>query len=457
MPTIPLFAWITLLAGRLRRRWKGLKLRFAVSPAPSQRRLLVDVSNLIQSDARTGIQRVIRGLLGQLAIPADDGYLLQTVFASRDHGYCLATFDPSSGRVLPARAANADLIRLTVSPSDVFLGLDLAANIMAHVEDELVSWRRQGVSLNFVVYDLLPHLKPEWFRPTTVRNYRRWLGMLARRSDRCLCISQTVANELRELLAALPQADDGIKIHHFALGADVNSSFPTRGLPEAMPELRHWLAQHRVVLSVGTVEPRKGHDQAIAAMTEIWRSIPSSDIALLFVGRPGWMTEDLQRRIRQHPEFGQRLRWLEDVSDELLHELYSHAHGLLAASRGEGFGLPLVEAMRHGLPVLARDLPVFREIGDGMIEFFADETGAGLAMRLLEWAGSPRAPDAAYAANLPTWNESATQVLAILRLSNKQLMAVSAYERSLSRDCRRFPTTNGNRAETLIDPCGSID
>lgn len=421
MPTIPSSPRITVLAGRIRRRWKGRRLRFAVPPAPSQRRLLVDVSNLIKSDARTGIQRVVRGLLGQLATEAGDGYMLQPVFASRDHCYCLATFDTSTGRVLPACRDDAHLVRLTVGPSDVFLGLDLAANIMPHVEDEFASWRQQGVSLNFVVYDLLPHLKSEWFRPMTVRNYRRWLGVLARQSDRCLCISRTVASELEELLSAKPRANGGVKIHHFPLGADLNASFPTKGLPESMPELRQWLARHRVILCVGTVEPRKGHDQAIAALTEIWRNTPSSDLALLIVGRPGWMTEDLQRRIRQHPEFGQRLRWLDEVSDELLRELYSLVHGLLAASRGEGYGLPIVEALRHRLPVLARDLPVFREIGDAMMVFFSDETAAGLAARLVEWAESPQAPDAAHAASLPSWGESARQLLAILGLSAKQI------------------------------------
>jgi glycosyltransferase involved in cell wall biosynthesis len=411
---------MTVLAGRIRRRWKGRKLRFTLPPTPSQRRLLVDVSNLIQNDARTGIQRVVRALLRQLAIDEGAGYLLQPVFASRDHGYCLAAFDPDNGRVFPAGAGDADLIRLTVRPRDVFLGLDLAANIVPHVEDEFVSWRRQGVSINFIVYDLLPHFKPEWFRPATVRNYRRWLGVLARQSDRCLCITRTVAHELGGLVAELPRAGNGIEIHPFPLGADLAASFPTSGLPAAMPELRQWLLRHRVMLCVGTVEPRKGHDQALAAFSKIWLDAPSSDLALLFIGRPGWMTEYLQRRIREHPEFGQRLRWLDEVSDELLRILYNHAHGLLAVSRGEGFGLPLVEALQHGLPVLARDLPVFREIGDCMMAFFADETAAGLAALLLEWVELRQVPDDAQSADLPTWSESAAQVLAILGLGAKR-------------------------------------
>ncbi|MCZ8321940.1 MAG: glycosyltransferase [Novosphingobium sp.] len=342
--------------------------------------------------------------------------MLQPVFASRDHGYCLAQFDPVNGQVSPVRPNDADLIRLTVNPLDVFLGLDLAANIIPYVEDEFISWRRRGVSINLVVYDLLPHFKPEWFPPATVTNYRRWLGVLARQSDRCLCITRTVAHELSSLWTDSHRADGAIEIHPFVLGADLAASFPTRGLPAAMPELRQWLSQHRVILCVGTVEPRKGYDQALDAITAIWRDAPSSDLALLFVGSPGWMTEGLQQQIRDHSEFGQRLRWLDEASDELLSELYQHAHGLLAASRGEGFGLPLVEALQHGLPVLARDLPVFREIGDGMMTFFADATAAGLAARLLEWADSRQVLDHSHSMGLSTWAESAAKVLAILGL-----------------------------------------
>lgn len=417
MPIMVLSFRMAALIGKLRRRWNGRKLRFAVSPAPPKRRLLVDVSNLIRSDARTGIQRVVRAMLGQLAQHSGSTYVLQPVFASRDHGYCLAQFDPADGRVIPARPDDADLFRLAVSPHDVFLGLDLAANIIPYVEDEFISWRRQGVSVNFVIYDLLPHLKPKWFQSSTVRNYRRWLGVLARQSDRCLCISQTVSKELAGLIPDMSRSNNPWLIHPFPLGADLSASFPTSGLPTAMPELREWMTRHQVILCVGTVEPRKGHDQALAAVAHIWCNNPQSDIALLFVGRPGWMTGDLQRRIRQHPEFGQRLRWLECVSDELLGEIYGKVHSLLAVSRGEGFGLPIVEALGYGLPVLARDLPVFREIGSGMIAFFSEETARGLAARLLEWVESPCGSALAGSKKVPTWSESAIEVLRILGLS----------------------------------------
>ena len=61
-------------------------------------------------------------------------------------------------------------------------------------------------------------------------------------------------------------------------------------------------------------------------------------------GRAGWMVEPLVERLRAHPEAGSRLHWLEGASDELLTSLYADCSGLLMASEGEGFGLPLIEA-----------------------------------------------------------------------------------------------------------------
>jgi glycosyltransferase involved in cell wall biosynthesis len=81
-----------------------------------------------------------------------------------------------------------------------------------------------------------------------------------------------------------------------------------------------------------------------------------------FVGAPGWLAEDTVRRIHAHPALGTRLFWWTDLADAELAWLYRHAAALVAVSRAEGFGLPLVEARLHGTPVFASDIAVFREV-----------------------------------------------------------------------------------------------
>ena len=119
---------------------------------------------------------------------------------------------------------------------------------------------------------------------------------------------------------------------------------------------------------VGTVEPRKGHRQALAAMEHLWAA--GIDVNLVIVGKKGWMMNDMAGQIEGHPELNNRLFWLREVSDEMLDQIYRSAHALLAASEGEGFGLPLIEAAQHGLPIIARDIPVFVEVAGEHAYYF---------------------------------------------------------------------------------------
>jgi glycosyltransferase involved in cell wall biosynthesis len=126
--------------------------------------------------------------------------------------------------------------------------------------------------------------------------------------------------------------------------------------------------------------------------------------------------EAFAQRLRNHPEFGKRLFWFSGISDEMLEAVYAASSVLLAASFGEGFGLPLIEAAQHGLPILARDLPVFREVaGDAAVYFDAPDAEA-LARAITAWAERARngdLPDVRQMQHL-TWAESTVQLLAAI-------------------------------------------
>jgi len=408
---------LTSIGSALRRRLKASSYQFEPAPTPDRRQLLVDLSVIVQRDARTGIQRVVRALLGQLMAYSGPDLAVVPVFAARDHGYCHARRTPD-GQLEMTSQHRRVLQPVAVRSGDIFLGLDLAAHLLPQAESDLRRWRSEGVSINLMVYDLLPLHHPEWFPARTVRNFDRWLGVLARQADRCICISRAVAAMLAPAL--------GMRVHGIMpeivcipMGADLAASHPSSGLPSNIAEVRDWLRRHRVLLCVGTIEPRKGHEPVLAALEHLWQSRPASDIALLLVGRPGWKTAILQKRLRLHPEQGRRLLWLDQASDELLGELYGSASGLIAASRGEGFGLPLIEALAHGAPVLARDLDVFRETGGPLFEYFDDDAPQMLGERIERWlTGAPRV-SAERVAALPRWVDSAGALAAILGLPQR--------------------------------------
>jgi glycosyltransferase involved in cell wall biosynthesis len=382
------------------------------------RQLLVDVSTIIRADARTGIQRVVRALLGQLVNADIPGVIVQPIFASRNHGFCKATF-LADGRLVNASGHPKGLKPIEVGKDDIYLGLDLAAQILPAVESQLAAWRHLGVSINMVVYDLLPSSQPDWFSPKLVRNFKSWLGLVARQSDRCICISEAVARALAQQLSAMNGSHRPV-ILTIPLGSDLDASFPSLGLPDDSSALLEWMQCGRTILTVGTIEPRKGHDQLLDAFDHIWRSDQGSDIALLFVGRAGWRTEQLQERIRNHPEKGRRLVWLDQASDEFLSQIYQTCAGLIAASHQEGFGLPLVEAAANGAPILARDVPVFREVGGLLFDYFQNDAPEAFAGRIKQWLSETRPPSIEKIDALPRWEGSAAALLDHLELTTRR-------------------------------------
>ena len=383
--------------------------------------LLVDVSVIRQSDARTGIQRVVRSLLLQLLQAPPAGYRVCPIFATRQHGYCYAAPNfleqPAQAPGAAGRPVQAEV---QVQSGDLFLGLDLAAHLLPRHQAQVLHWKRSGVKIHVLVYDLLPLQHPEWFNPKTTRNFKRWIKWLAVYADSAICISETVKLELRTWLSAsfgLPPT--ALPASTIVLGADIDASAPSNGLP---PDAKFLLARLRntpAVLMVGTLEPRKGYDQALAAFEQLWQQQGTTPL-LVMVGRPGWKTEALQEKLRMHPQAGKRLFWLEDVSDEYLAHLYAACGGVLVASRAEGFGLPLIEAALHNKPVLARDLPVFRETALPGVTFFSGESADNLAAAIPAWLQKTRHEGgASLSQSVSTWHTAAKQLLSSLGLSGE--------------------------------------
>ncbi|WP_203564008.1 glycosyltransferase [Deefgea sp. CFH1-16] len=120
--------------------------------------------------------------------------------------------------------------------------------------------------------------------------------------------------------------------------------------------------------------------------------------------------------LRNHPEHNQRLFWLDGISDEYLEKVYAASTCLIAASEGEGFGLPLIEAAQHKLPIIARDIPVFREVAGAHAHFFSGLTPADLANSIAEWLRLEQMGKAPYSDSMPwlTWQQSTQQLLDVI-------------------------------------------
>lgn len=373
--------------------------------------LLVDVSELYFRDAKTGIQRVVRSILSELLATPPPGFEVCPVYGSADQGYRYT--DKFSGKQ-PASHPSRDEQAVEVEDGDVFLGLDLSAHLFPKATAELKKFRLAGARVYFVVYDIIPLLYPQFTVAGMTAAFEVWLQSLAQEADGLVCISAAVADDVKAWLAKHAKACVLPAVLHFHLGADIESSAPSMGLPEDAPALLEKIKQQPSFLMVGTIEPRKAQAQALAAFEQLWRE--GVTVQLVLVGKEGWLMEEFCQKVRAHPEFGHRLLWLEGVSDEFLEQVYAAASCLLAASEAEGFGLPLIEAAQHRLPILARDIGVFREVAGAHASYFSGLQPENLASAIGAWLALHRAGGAPSSSFMPwlTWQQSTRRLLDIV-------------------------------------------
>jgi len=348
----------------------------------NSKQLLIDVSELNKRDAKTGIQRVVRSLLTELLLNPPAGYCVEPIYANNFHlGYRYASKLKRRFLGLPEEGIAEDPI--ITHAGDIFLGLDLQADVVQAQKQYLAAQHLNGLQIYFVVYDLLPITLPWAFPEGTDFVHANWIREISK-FDGVFCISKAVADTYREWAKDnIPNLSPDFLISWFHLGADIANSAPTMGLPDNAQEVLENISSKTSFVLIGTIEPRKGYSQTLQAFEELWSK--GVDVNLVFIGKQGWLVEDVIDKLKVHPELNKRLFWLESISDEYLEKLYHASTCVIAASFGEGFGLPLIEAASKQIPIIARDIPVFREVAGDNAFYFSAENASQYAQAIEAW------------------------------------------------------------------------
>lgn len=326
-------------------------------------RIAVDARSL--SGERTGVGRTLEGLYGAFTrlFPSDSVLLLSPRPVSLPEAL--------AGRVevrLPARPRLPGTLWLqSVAPFEALrAGADLFHGPLGILP---LAGPLPGVA---TVHDLTPALHPEWHDRKNVAGFAPLLPATVRRAARLLCVSRAT---LADLLLACPEAEG--KAHVVPNGL-VPPAPPDAGAPHPRP----------FVLSLGTLEPRKNHERLVAAMESIWDRRPGFP-DLVLAGGEGWGMPGFPERLARSRHAARIVR-AGHVPPGRATALLRAARLLAYPSLCEGFGLPALEAMAEGTPVVASSSSSLPEVvGDAGL--LPDPTDVAAIAAALERANDDEA------------------------------------------------------------------
>lgn len=321
---------------------------------------VVDVTDTLASTFITGIQRVARETVSRW-------------WADADRDVQLVRWDARARRLL---ALSGDRIaRLVADPGDAaatavesivipyrasFLLPEIAVDLSRAARLRTIA-RFGGGRATAIGFDCIPITSAETAGGGMPGAFSKYLSTLAR-FDAIAPISDAAATEYRGWRRMLSGAG--------LVGPDIETvtlPFATSGASDAdrAAALSDQLALggSPIVLCVGSHEPRKNHVTVLHAAELAWRQ--GHDFSLVLVGGNSWETETFDRLVAQLRRHDRRIVTLSGVGDDVIWDLYDLATFSVFASLNEGFGLPVVESLSHGTPVITSDFGSMRSLGEG--------------------------------------------------------------------------------------------
>ena len=340
-------------------------------------------------------------------------------------GYAVRTLTPGQAASPAARAAVKLLKQGDCVPDFSPERFDLFVSLLSALPSRAVTGDLPRV-LN--VYDLICVRHPEWCTTEQVDWQRNILGSIDAKRDWLVCNSEYVRADVCDYLKMDPE-----RVAVVPLG--VSADFRPVGDASAMAVVR---AKYGVpadvpyLLSLAALQPRKNLAHLIRCFTRLLSEEPSlRETRLVLAGERGWKFDEIINTSNEGREFSDRVVFTGYVADEDLSALYSGAHGFVFPSLSEGFGLPPLEAMACGTPVIAAratSLPEVVTDGAGILVDPHDADALCAAMKRLlkdealreELSRGGREWSSAF-----TWARTAEEMLAF----GRRVVAASGRER----------------------------
>jgi glycosyltransferase involved in cell wall biosynthesis len=269
--------------------------------------------------------------------------------------------------------------------------------------------RAAGVT---VIHDLQHRKQPENFGALERRAWDFSVWGSARRSRRIVTVSESSRHDIIEAYGVSPErvrvVQHGVEAEFFGLAG--NKRYDKQLLREAgVPECRY-------LLSVSTVHPHKNWQRLLEAYAHLVGEGRREHLVIAGLAGKAW--QEVKERLLD-AELAERVHLLGWQPREVLLTLFRFAEGLVFPSTFEGFGMPVLEAMAAGIPVVCSDIPPLREIADGAAHFFDPSSSPAMTDALREMFADKALREQFVERGLEkatqfTWTRAAEQTLAVL-------------------------------------------
>lgn len=346
-------------------------------PKNQQRKLLIDCSYIYTSGLNTGIQRVVRNIINNIGKYTKENNLeLVTVLLA--NGSIIKVDINQKDNIPKNKSKLLNIVKQKLEnyitsyqevekiyKDDILLMLDSTWHL--DIWSSIKYAKRREVKIIGITYDLIPISHPQFCDEHLVKLFSQWYDKSLLYFDGYISISKTVMLDVQKFLKGRNIDISRYSFDYFHLGTDFKE------IEEDVSKVRKTLqnlfkSNKSIYLIVSTIEPRKNHKYLFETFKKLWKV--NIDVTLVIVGRVGWKTENLIAEIKKHEEYQKRLWIFNDLDDNELIYCYNNAKALLFPSFIEGYGLPIIESLQKGLPVLASDTPIHREVGKDMIDYF---------------------------------------------------------------------------------------
>lgn len=378
----------------------------------NNRRILLDMSQLGWFNNQTGIQRVVKNLI----IEGYNQNEYEFVAVQRFKDILVEPMEwLEKNKIISSNNLKVRWRKVNPKKGDVLLLADAIWGEYNEFSSIIKCVQKNGGQVINIIYDLIPIKYSSKYDECFVECFKNMIDEVLNKSDGIISISRTAADEFYEF-AKIKKAviDRKFEIGWFHLGTNLNDKIVDNKISNDIKSI----FKNNIFLVVGTIDPRKGHEVALNAFEILWNN--GLNYTLCFAGKVGTKVESLMERIYNHKQFGKKLFFLDNPSDEELIYCYKQSQALIFPSFAEGFGLPVIEAAYFKLPMILSNIPIFYEIAHEKALYFKVNDYKDLARMIIKFntlknSGElPNLEDFKF----QNWEESLKQIFQIVFKNN---------------------------------------